>query len=36
MVFHREGEGENAKITVQFLRFGIKKLVEKFAHLERV
>ncbi len=36
VVFQREGEGENAKITVQFSRFGVKKLVEKFAHLERV
>jgi len=36
VVFKREGEGENAKITVQFPRFGIKKLVEKFAQLERV
>ena len=36
VVFHREGDGEDAKITVQFHRFGIKKLVEKFAQLERV
>ncbi len=36
VVFKREGEGENTKITVQFPRFGIKKLVEKFAQLERV
>jgi DNA helicase-2/ATP-dependent DNA helicase PcrA len=36
VVFKREGEGENVKITVQFPRFGIKKLVEKFAQLERV
>ena len=36
VVFKREGDGENAKITVQFPRFGIKKLVEKFAQLERV
>jgi len=36
IVFRREGEGENAKITVQFPRFGLKKLVEKYAHLERV
>ena len=36
VVFKREGEGENAKITVQFSRFGVKKLVEKFAQLERV
>ncbi len=36
VVFKREGDGEDAKITVQFHRFGIKKLVEKFAQLERV
>jgi len=35
VVYRREGEGEDAKITVQFPRFGLKKLVEKFAHLER-
>jgi DNA helicase-2/ATP-dependent DNA helicase PcrA len=35
-VFKREGEGEAAKITVQFPRFGIKKLVEKYAQLERL
>jgi DNA helicase-2/ATP-dependent DNA helicase PcrA len=35
-VYQREGEGEDAKITVQFPRFGIKKLVEKYAQLERV
>jgi DNA helicase-2/ATP-dependent DNA helicase PcrA len=34
-VYHREGEGEDAKITVQFPRFGLKKLVEKYAQLER-
>jgi DNA helicase-2/ATP-dependent DNA helicase PcrA len=34
-VYQREGEGEAAKITVQFLRFGLKKLVEKYAQLER-
>jgi DNA helicase-2/ATP-dependent DNA helicase PcrA len=34
-VYHREGEGEEAKITVQFPRFGLKKLVEKYAQLER-
>ena len=34
-VHHREGEGEEAKITVQFPRFGLKKLVEKYAQLER-
>jgi DNA helicase-2/ATP-dependent DNA helicase PcrA len=36
VVFRREGEGEDARITVQFQRFGVKKLVEKFAQLERV
>jgi DNA helicase-2/ATP-dependent DNA helicase PcrA len=34
-VYQREGDGENAKITVQFLRFGLKKLVEKYAQLEK-
>ncbi len=34
-VYHREGEGEEAKITVQFPRFGMKKLVEKYAQLEK-
>ena len=33
--FRREGDGEDAKITVQFPRFGLKKLVEKYAQLER-
>jgi DNA helicase II / ATP-dependent DNA helicase PcrA len=36
IVYQREGEGDDAKITVQFREFGVKKLVEKFAHLERV
>jgi DNA helicase-2/ATP-dependent DNA helicase PcrA len=36
IVFRREGEGEDAKITVQFSGFGVKKLVEKFAQLERL
>jgi DNA helicase-2/ATP-dependent DNA helicase PcrA len=35
IVYQREGEGESAKITVQFPRFGIKKLVEKYAQLEK-
>jgi DNA helicase-2/ATP-dependent DNA helicase PcrA len=34
-VFRREGEGDDAKITVQFPRFGLKKLVEKYAQLEK-
>jgi DNA helicase II / ATP-dependent DNA helicase PcrA len=34
-VHRREGEGDHAKITVQFPRFGLKKLVEKYAQLER-
>ncbi len=34
-VFQREGDGEDAKITVQFPRFGLKKLVEKYAQLEK-
>ena len=35
LVYKREGEGEDAKITVQFPRFGFKKLVEKYAQLEK-
>ncbi|MBV9146195.1 MAG: DUF3553 domain-containing protein, partial [Acidobacteria bacterium] len=35
-VYRREGDGEDAKITVQFPQHGLKKLVEKFAQLERV
>ena len=35
-VAQREGDGEDAKITVQFQGHGLKKLVEKFAQLERV
>ena len=34
-VYKREGEGDDAKITVQFPRFGMKKLVEKYAQLEK-
>jgi DNA helicase-2/ATP-dependent DNA helicase PcrA len=36
VVFKREGDGDDAKITVQFAGFGVKKLVEKFAQLERL
>jgi len=35
-VFQREGDGDDAKITVQFQQHGVKKLVEKFAQLERL
>jgi DNA helicase-2/ATP-dependent DNA helicase PcrA len=35
-VYRREGDGDEAKITVQFPQFGLKKLVEKFAQLESV
>src|SRR5262249_24386288 len=34
-VYKREGEGEDAKITVQFPGFGLKKLIEKYAQLEK-
>jgi DNA helicase-2/ATP-dependent DNA helicase PcrA len=36
VVFAREGDGEDAKLTVQFSSHGMKKLVEKFAQLERL
>jgi DNA helicase-2/ATP-dependent DNA helicase PcrA len=34
-VYQREGDGEDAKVTVQFPRFGLKKLVERYAQLEK-
>jgi DNA helicase-2/ATP-dependent DNA helicase PcrA len=36
VVFQREGDGDDAKITVQFQQHGVKKLVERFAQLERL
>jgi DNA helicase-2/ATP-dependent DNA helicase PcrA len=36
IVYRREGDGEDAKITVQFEGFGLKKLVERYAQLEQV
>jgi DNA helicase II / ATP-dependent DNA helicase PcrA len=35
-VMMREGEGEDAKLTVVFPGYGMKKLMEKFANLERL
>ncbi|MCH8267702.1 MAG: UvrD-helicase domain-containing protein [Acidobacteria bacterium] len=35
-VLRREGEGEESKLTVSFPGLGLKKLVEKYARLERV
>ena len=35
-VLMREGEGEDAKVTVHFAKFGVKKLVEKFAQLQKL
>jgi DNA helicase-2/ATP-dependent DNA helicase PcrA len=34
-VVRREGDGEDTKITVSFPRYGLKKLVEKYAGLKR-
>jgi DNA helicase-2/ATP-dependent DNA helicase PcrA len=34
-VVRREGDGDSAKITVNFPRFGLKKLVEKYAGLKK-
>lgn len=34
-VMRREGEGENAKLTVQFPRYGLKKLLVKYANLQQ-
>jgi DNA helicase-2/ATP-dependent DNA helicase PcrA len=36
IVLMREGEGEDAKLTVMFTRHGMKKLMEKFANLEKI
>jgi DNA helicase-2/ATP-dependent DNA helicase PcrA len=35
-ILTREGEGEDAKLTVMFNRHGLKKLMEKFANLEKI
>ncbi len=35
-VLMREGDGEGAKVTVMFARHGMKKLMEKFANLEKL
>ena len=35
-VYQREGDGDQAKITVAFHTAGLKKLVEKFAQLEKL
>jgi len=36
IIFRREGDGDEARLTVQFTHHGMKKLVEKFAQLERI
>ena len=35
-ILMREGEGEDAKLTVMFTRHGMKKLMEKFANLQKI
>ena len=35
-VLMREGDGDDAKLTVMFNRHGLTKLIEKFANLEKV
>jgi len=34
-IVRREGEGEDAKLTIQFQNYGLKKLVEKYAGLKK-
>jgi DNA helicase-2/ATP-dependent DNA helicase PcrA len=34
MVLRREGDGDDAKLTVSFPQYGLKKLVEKFAGIQ--
>ena len=35
-ILMREGDGDDAKLTVMFTRHGMKKLMEKFANLEKI
>ena len=35
-VLQREGDGEDAKLTVLFVHHGMKKLMEKFANLRKL
>ncbi|MGD0736221.1 MAG: UvrD-helicase domain-containing protein [Terracidiphilus sp.] len=35
-ILMREGDGEDAKLTVMFTRHGMKKLMEKFANLQKI
>jgi DNA helicase-2/ATP-dependent DNA helicase PcrA len=35
-VLLREGDGEDAKLTVLFSQHGVKKLMEKFAYLRKI
>jgi DNA helicase-2/ATP-dependent DNA helicase PcrA len=34
-IVRREGDGDDAKLTIHFQRFGLKKLVEKYAGLKK-
>ncbi len=34
-VVRREGDGDNAKVTISFPGYGLKKLVEKYAGLKK-
>jgi DNA helicase II / ATP-dependent DNA helicase PcrA len=36
LILRREGSGDNVKLTVSFPGFGQKKLIEKYANLEKV
>ncbi|MBP7375822.1 MAG: hypothetical protein KA956_05050, partial [Pyrinomonadaceae bacterium] len=36
LVLRREGSGDNTKLTVSFPGFGQKKLIEKYANLQKV
>ena len=34
VIVRREGEGEDAKLTISFAKYGLKKLIEKYAGLK--
>ena len=35
LILRREGSGDNVKLTISFPGFGQKKLIEKFANLQK-
>jgi DNA helicase-2/ATP-dependent DNA helicase PcrA len=36
LIVRREGDGDDAKLTINFPGFGTKKMIAKFAGLEKI